>query len=204
MYRWGIVVAAVFVFALVATQVLLPSLAARAVEERLTERGGSADVTLGAIPALRLLFSDGERFEVEASELELDVDEQVRVFERLDGFALVDVSIADSHAGPIALSDFELSRDGVGPYNLTASGEATVSELATFGLEQLEVPGASLLDLLLDPFVETVDGPVPIELDMELTSEDGRVRVVSGESEIAGFAAGPLAELITSAIVVQL
>ena len=35
-------------------------------EDRLTAGGGSADVTLGSFPAVRLLFSDGERFEVDA------------------------------------------------------------------------------------------------------------------------------------------
>ena len=39
---------------------------------------------------------------------------------------------------------------------------------------------------------------------MELTSEDGRVQVVSGGGTLAGFDTGPLAELVTSAIVVQL
>jgi len=37
-----------------------------------------------------------------------------------------------------------------------------------------------------------------------VTSEDGRVRVVSGGGTVAGFETGPLAQLITSAIVVQL
>ena len=45
---------------------------------------------------------------------------------------------------------------------------------------------------------------VPVELDLEVTSEDGRVRVVSGGGTVAGFETGPLAQLITSAIVVQL
>lgn len=204
MYRWGIAIAGLIVFALVATQVMVPSFAEREVEDRLTEGGGTADVTIGAVPAVRLLFSDGERFEVDARDLHLDVDEELRVFERLDGFSRVDVTIADSSAGPIALSEFELHRDGPGPYTLSASGQALASELTTFGLEQLEVPGASLLDFFLDPFTEVVDAEVPIELDVQLTSNKGQVQVVSGESEIAGFETGPLAELITSAIVVQL
>ena len=41
-------------------------------------------------------------------------------------------------------------------------------------------------------------------IDLEVTSEDGRVRVVSGGGTVAGFETGPLAQLITSAIVVQL
>ena len=86
MYRWGIVTAAIVIALLAASQVLLPSLAARKVENRLTEGGGGADVTLGAVPAVRLLWSDGERFEVEAHDLDLELDEDLGVFDRLDGF----------------------------------------------------------------------------------------------------------------------
>jgi hypothetical protein len=39
---------------------------------------------------------------------------------------------------------------------------------------------------------------------MELTSEDGRIQVVSGGGTVAGVPTGPLAELITSAVVIRL
>jgi hypothetical protein len=84
--RWGIIIAGVAVFVLVASQVLIPGLGERRVEDRLTEGGGSAEVTLGAFPAARLLFSDGERFEVDARDLELDLEEEVEVFDSHDGF----------------------------------------------------------------------------------------------------------------------
>src|SRR5688572_23312556 len=103
MTRWGIVLAAAVVFCAVASQLLVPALGEREVEARLTENGGDAEVKLGAVPALRLLFDDGERFEVNASELELDLDERERVFDRLDGFSVVEITIADSLAGPIEL-----------------------------------------------------------------------------------------------------
>lgn len=204
MPRWALVAAGIMVFALVASQILVPSLGARRVEDRLTEGGGSAEVTLGAVPALRLLFSDGERLEVDAQELDLELDEREAVFDRLDGFTNVDISISDSGAGPFELRSFELHRDGAGPYSLLASGQTTAGELTAFGFDQVELPGESLFDLLLDPLVENVDTPLPIELDMELASDDGRVQVVSGGGEVAGIPTGPLAELITSAIVLQL
>ena len=200
----ALIVTGIVVFALVASQLLLPSLGAQRVEDRLTEGGGSAEVTLGAVPALRLLFSDGERLEVAAQDLNLELDEREAVFDRLDGFTVVDISVSDSAAGPFELTSFELQRDGGGPYSLLASGETTASELTAFGFDQVELPGESFLDLLLDPFVEQVDTPLPIELEMELASEDGRVQVVSGGGEVAGIPTGPLAELITSAIVLQL
>jgi hypothetical protein len=39
---------------------------------------------------------------------------------------------------------------------------------------------------------------------MGLQSDDGRIVVVSGGGTVAGIPTGPLAELITSAIVIQL
>jgi hypothetical protein len=203
--RWGIIAAGVVVFVLVASQVLIPSLGERRVEDRLTEGGGSAEVTLGAFPAARLLFSDGERFEVKARDLDLELDHEVRVFDRLDGFSVVEISIEDSIAGPFELESFRLTRDGDAPYRLVSSGETTPGGLADAGLESVALPGESLADLFLDQFLgEAGDAQVPIELDLELTSEDGRVQVVSGGGTIAGVETGPLAELITAAIVVQL
>ena len=193
------------VFVLVASQVLIPSLGERRVEDRLTEGGGSAEVTLGAFPAARLLFSEGERFEVDARDLDLDLDEEVEVFDRLDGFSIVDVSIEDSVAGPFELESVRLTRDGEGPYRVVANGATTAGGLAEAGLEAVELPGESLADLIFGGLLGDVDETaVPVELDLEVASDDGRVRVVSGGGTVAGFETGPLAQLITSAIVVQL
>ena len=204
MHRWGLVAGGLLVFLLVASQILVPSLGEREIEERLTEGGGSAEVTLGAFPAARLLFSDGERFEVSARDLELDLDRREQVFERLDGFSVVDVSIADSIAGPFELASFALRRDGEGAYRLTASGETSPSSLVDYGVEDLDLPGGGLAGLALELFGIETDLAVPIELDMELSSDDGRVRVLSGGGTVAGVPTGPLAELLTTAIVVRL
>jgi hypothetical protein len=199
------IVAGVVVFVLVASQVLIPSLGERRVEDRLTERGGSAEVRLGAFPAVRLLFSDGERFEVNGRDLDLDLDDEVEVFDRLDGFSIVDVSIEDSVAGPFELESFRLTRDREGPYRVAANGATTAGGLAEAGLESVELPGESLADVIFGGLLDDVDETtVPVELDLKVTSEDGRVRVVSGGGTVAGFETGPLAQLITSAIVVQL
>jgi hypothetical protein len=202
--KWGLIVAGIAVFLVVAGQILIPDIGERKVEERLTEGGGTADVTLGAVPAARLLFSDGERFEVTASDLDLELDRDERVFENLDGFAIVDVSIADSHTGPFELTSFELRRDGEGPYRLTATGTTTPDELVAYGVEGLSLPGGSIVDTALDLLGVDTNVTVPIDLDMELTSDDGRIEVVSGGGTIAGVPTGPLAELVTNAIVVRL
>ncbi len=202
--KWGLAVAGAVVFLLVAGQILIPDIGERRVEDRLTEGGGTADVTLGAVPAVRLLFSDGERFEVTAQDLDLDLDRDERVFDNLDGFAIVDVSIANSHAGPFDLTSFSLERDGDGPYHLTATGSTSPDQLVEFGVEDLALPGGSIFDTAMDLLGIDTTVTVPIDLDLQLTSDDGRVRVVSGGGEVAGLPTGPLAELLTSAIVVQL
>ena len=175
MHRWGIVIAAVVIALLAASQVLVPSLAARKVENRLTEGGGGADVTLGAVPAVRLLWGDGERFEVEAHDLDLDLDEDLGVFDRLDGFWLVDVSITSFEAGPFGLDTFELSRDGDGPYSLVSSGQAQAADLAGFGASSLGIPGGPLASIALDLFGGE-DIAMPIDLDLELDSRTGGSR----------------------------
>ena len=195
------IVAGVLVFAVVAAQVLIPALGAQRIEDRLTAGGGDADVTLGAFPAARLLFSDGERIEVRARELDLDLDRETSVFDRLDGFDIVDIGIDDFRAGPFQLDRFELTRDGGGPYSLTAHGSATPASLTAYGFDTLDLPGEGIIDALLDPFV--TDQPLALDLDMQVSSEQGRLRVVSGCGSVAGLPVGTLAELITSAIVVN-
>jgi len=202
--RWGLAAAGAVVFVLVAAQILIPSLGERKVENRLTEGGGEAEVTLGAFPAERLLFGDGERFEVDARDLDLGLDRDERVFERLDGFSIVRVSIADSTAGPFELSSFELSRDGDGPYRLTTDATTTPTALVDYGVEGLDLPGGGLADQVLGLFGIDTNVTVPVKLDMQLDSEDGRVRVVSGGGTVAGLPTGSLAELLTAAIVVRL
>jgi hypothetical protein len=202
--KWGLAAAGVVVFLLVAGQILIPDIGERRVEDRLTEGGGTADVTLGAVPAVRLMFSDGERFEVTARDLDLALHRDDRVFDHLDGFSIVDVSIANSHAGPFDLDNFELQRNGEGPYRMTATGTTTPDELVDYGVEGLSLPGGSILDSAMELLGIDTAVTLPVDLDMELISDDGRIRVVSGDGEIGGVPTGPLAELLTSAIVVQL
>ena len=205
MSRPGIVVVGVVVSALVASQVLIPPLGESRVEKRLEAGGGTAEVTLGAVPALRLLFGDGERLQVRAHDLDLPLDSQQRVFSNLDGFGIVDVAIADSKAGPFELSDLSLTRTTSGPYHLVTHGQTTTSALVDAGIGGVVPQGETLLDSLLGvvlgPSPET---SIPVSLDLELASDDGRVRVLSGDANVAGLDAAPLAELITSAVAVSI
>ncbi len=161
-------------------------------------------MTLGAVPAARLLFSDGERFEVTARDLDLDLDRNDRVFDNLDGFSIVDVSIADSHAGPFDLTSFELERDGEGPYRMTATGTTTPDELVDYGVEGLSLPGGSIFDsamqlLGIRHHRHAADRPRH-GADVGRRPGPGRLR----RRRDRRHPTGPLAELLTNAIVVQL
>ena len=192
-----IVGAAVAVLA-IASQLVIPGLAASAIEDRLTDGGGEAEVSLSAVPAARLLFDDGDRLEISASDLDLELGQETDVFDRLDGFGEVEIAIADFAAGPMALDSFELVRDGAGPYRMTSRGEASPADLVAVGAESLGLPGGGLAGLAFS------DEPVPIELDVALISDDGDYEVVSGGGTVAGIPAGPLAGLVTEAIVSRL
>jgi hypothetical protein len=184
-------------------QLVIPTLAENRIEGRLTDGGGAAEATLEAFPAARLLFGDGERLAVSGSGLDLALERETNVFETLDGFDRVDVSLTDFRAGPFAVTDFDLTRPAPSaPYHLVSSSRTTPAELAEYGASTLGFPGP-----LLGFFADRVPGgrqPIPIDLDMELRSDGGRLLVVSGSSRIAGLPTGPLAELITAAVVVQL
>lgn len=198
MGRLWIIAALVIVAVLVTSQFAIPGIAESGIEDRLTEAGGEADVSVSAVPAARLLFDDGDRLEIDASGLDLDLDQETEVFDRLDGFGEVEIAIRDFTAGPMRIETFELSRRDSDPYRLTSIGQASPADLVEVGADSLGLPGGGLAGLLLD------NEPVPIELDMELTESDGELEVVSGGGTVAGISTGILGELITEAIVARL
>jgi hypothetical protein len=204
MLRWTLIAILAMAGLLAASQLVIPPVVEHQLERRLTEAGGSADVSVSAFPAARLLFDDGERISVAGSGLDLGLAEPGGdVFDRLDGFERVDVALRDFHAGPFAVSSFELAREGgSAPYRLVSRGDTTPVALARYGADRLGVPGGPLLGLVTQRALG--DRPIPVALDMELISENGRVVVASGGGTVAGYPTGPLAQLITSAIVVRL
>jgi hypothetical protein len=200
--RRAIALIAAILVVLVAGQLLVPGIAERDVEDRLTEGGGTASVSLSAFPAVRLLFDDGSRFEARGHDLDLDLDQRVDALERLDGFTEVDVLIDDLVAGPLEVSTFQLTRDGSEPYRLVSSAQASPAALVDLGADALGIPGGALFGGIAGQALG--DAPLPIELDMELVSGDDGVEVTSGAGTVAGIPTGPIGELITAAIVSRL
>jgi len=168
--------AAILVVLAVVAQFALPHIAADRIANRLTAGGGSADVGMSAFPALRLLFGDGDRISVRGENLTLTPSSnRAGALDRLNGFGHVDVRLTDSTISPLSLRTVELRRDGTTPYSLRATAYSSLGALA-----------------------------IPINLDVRLTNDGGRLVVVSGTGSIAGIPTGPLAQLITSAIAIRL
>ena len=173
---------------------MLPRLAASRAEERLTRDGGSAQVEVDAIPALRLLLKDGDLLRVRAREVELPLAELDRdVLGDLDGFDEVDVELSDSSAGPMQLESVTLERAaGARAYRTAIRGSVDALGAATF----VGGPLAGLAAAAM-PFG---DEPLPIDLEATIRSDDGRPRAVVVHGSIAGVPAGPLVEALAVAI----
>jgi hypothetical protein len=203
MLRWLVIIGLGLVALLVASQFVIPPLVENHIEGRLTDGGGSADVSVSAFPAVRLLFGDGKRITVTGSGLDLGLQPGSEAFGKLDGFDDVDVSLRDFRAGPFAVRSFDLTRDGSSaPYHLVSRSRTTPGDVAQFGADRLGLPGGPLLGY----FTRNALGnqPIPIALNMDVRSDGGRLLVVSGGGTVAGFPTVPLAELITQAISVRL
>lgn len=194
--------AAVVLLLAVVSQLVLPGLIEGRIEDRLTDGGGGAQASLSGFPAARLLFGDGERVEVSGSGLDLEVTEDTDALADLDGFEEVEIVLTESRAGPFEVGRFELRRDGDEPYELRSSATTSIGELADYSAAELGLFGAPFLRLVLDR--RLTERELPIELDVALESDDGRVTVVAGGGTIAGLPTGPLAELLTAAIVSRL
>src|SRR3954469_1153994 len=186
------------------SQLVIPPIAEHRIQDRLTAGGGSADVSLSAFPAVRLLFGDGSRIAVNGQGLDLMAEgESGEVFSNLDGYDNVAVNLHRFRAGPFTLASFDLTRAGsAAPYHLVTQGRTTPTDLASYGASALGLPGGSLLNFLGGQVVGS--DTIPIHLDMNLDSDGGRIVVTSGTGTIGGLPTGPLAELITSVVVVQL
>lgn len=203
--RIAAIVAAAVVLLLVLSQLFLPGLGESAIRDRLTEGGGVADVKISAFPAARLLWGDGDSLKVSGDGLNLDIDENANpvVLDDLDRFDDVEIVLRDIVAGPFRVDDFVLARHGSGPYSLDAHTSTSASQLASYGIDRADLPGAGVVGTILD-FTGLGGKDIPVDLDLQMNSDDGRIDVVDGGGTVAGLPTGPLAELITSAIAIRL
>jgi hypothetical protein len=201
----GIVVA-FLIAVLVATQLILPPVAARQIEHRLTKDGGSAHVSLHAFPALRLLFHDGDSIDVSGSGLSVQLGTgRQHVLQRLDGFGSAHIHLSDVTAGPFDTRSFTLDRDsGSRTYALGVSATFTPSAVAGYLGSSVGGGLGGLLGGLAGGLVPGGSQPVPVDLHAQLESNGGNPRVVSGAGSVAGLPMGPVLEAVAAAVIAQL
>jgi hypothetical protein len=204
MLRRLLILALVLLALLGISQLVIPVIVEHAAEDRLTAAGGSADVSMSAFPAARLLFGDGHRIAITGSGLDLSSETASGdVFSHLDGYDEVAIDLESFRAGPFKLARFDLGREAPeAPYHLVVRGRTTPTDLASYAAERADLPGGPLLGYLGNQFLE--NDAIPLHLDMELESEDGRVVVTGGTGTVAGIPTGPLAELITAFVAVKI
>lgn len=197
-------IAGFVVLVALATHFVLPPVLEHRVEERLEEHGGRAEVELRAVPALRLLAGHGDRIEVEGSGLEFDFDDPDRdAFERLNDFEEVHVNLEEVTAGPFETRRFRLDGQGGGRYRIDVDATASIQDLAEVAGSQFG-PLGELIGGIAGGSVPFSGAPVPVRLDGELQASGGEVEMVSGTGRVAGLPAGPVARLVTNAILSRL
>jgi hypothetical protein len=201
MPRIAVAMLAAVVLLVVGSQLAIPPLAERQARTRLERGGGRAEVSMSAFPALRLLAGDGRSLEVRGVGLRFDLGGKREGLDRLDGFGRVRVALDRSVAGPLRLTRLRLARDrGDRAYRLRVAARTTPRELAGYvgswaagyvgsrfgGFGAAQLPGGG--------------ADVPLDLDASLESRDGRVVVIAASGAVAGIPAGPLAELVMTAV----
>jgi hypothetical protein len=206
MPRIAATTAGVLALLLLVSQLVLPWLAEGEVEDRLEDRGGDASVSLSAFPALRLLFDDGDSFNVTGEGLRLDPQRRLEAFERLDGFDEVSIRLDKLEAGPLELDSFVLERrSGSREYELGLSGTTTPREVGAFiGSEAGGPFGRALGEFAGGTLPGGGTTPIPVEVDAVTARRDGEVEVSGVTGSIAGLPAGPLAEIVLDAVVSRL
>jgi hypothetical protein len=193
-----VVIAVVALAAAVATQLLIPRIAARRVEASLLESGGEAEVTITALPAIRLLWRDGDRIEVRGRRITVGMSGESGGLAVLDRFDEVDIALAEFTTGPFDVIDFELTRRGPGAYTMRSEALTSGGALLGYGGEQVGY-GVSLLGMVARQ-APLGERPIPIAVEVELASERDGLRVISGGGRVAGYPAGPIASMIAAAV----
>jgi hypothetical protein len=193
--RLGVVLVALAVV----SQLALPPYLEHRAAKRLTEHGGSAQVSMSALPAVRLLFGHGRSLKIRANGLAVDLQEnQSDVFEQLDRFGRVDVDVAESRAGPFTVHSFRLKRIGPHTYDVRVSAEAAAGDVARYAGSQLAGSFGQALAGLATTAIGGFARPVPVDARMQLDTTTRPPRARDVEGEVAGLPAGPLGGIVTN------
>ena len=200
----GVSIAVVAVLLLV-SQLVLPAIAERKVEDRLEREGGDATAEVGAFPALRLLWGDGDSLEVRGNGLRVEPEPEENALERLDGFDEVDVLLEDAEAGPLRLDSFELTKEeGQPDYETSLAGATTGREVARYLGSRAAGPLGELLGDLAGGGVPAAGTDIPVDVEATVASRGGEVETRDVDGSVAGIPAAPLARIVVEAVAAQL
>jgi hypothetical protein len=195
--RLGILLVAL----LLILQFALPPYLESRVEDRLTDHGGSADVQMSAIPAVRLLFGNGKDLSIRASGLSVDLDQRQKdVFKRLDDFDDVTVAVSDSHAGPFTVRSFWIRGTGDNTYDVIVSGDGSAGDVARYAGSRLAGGFGQALAGLAAGALGNADRPIPFDARMKVDTGGGKVTAEDVVGQVAGLPAGPLAQIVANAL----
>jgi hypothetical protein len=201
MRRFVIRLALGLALVLVLAQFALPAYLASRIEKRLTEHGGRAHVTLRAFPAERLLFGHGDRLEITASGLGVDLDpKQQDVFRRLDHFSDVQIDVRASRAGPFTISAYSVKRLADHTYAITTTGDGTAGDVARYAGSRLAGGFGQALAGLAASALGNFDRPIPFDAGMKVDTSGINPRAYAVVGDVAGFPAGPLAQVVANAL----
>jgi hypothetical protein len=203
--RRNAIVTVVVVIALLAlgSQIAIPAYVSSKVEDRLTEKGGSAHVEVHAFPAVGLIGGKGDRIVIRGKNLKFDLPAaNSDVFDKLDGFDAVDAQLTQVRTGPFRVARFELKRgEGEGTYRMTMQASSTPNEIGQYAGGQIGGPLGDFMSRFAGSgILPFTNDPIPVTIDAEVRSDSGRARVVSATGDVAGLPTGPLAATLASAV----
>ena len=183
------------------SQFLIPPILEHRLAGRLTQHGGTAHVELGAIPAARLLFGHGHTLHIRARGLSVDVPQGGQdVFGQLDHFSDVDVSVTNSRAGPFTIVSFRLVRVGPHDYTVLVAAQANAADIAQYAADQLAGGFGSALAGLATGAIGGFDRPIPVHARMLIDTSQNPPHAADVQGDVAGLPAGPLAQIVTNAL----
>jgi len=193
--RWrlaAIVAAVVLALVFGVGQLVLPSLAAEAVQEELAHYGTVGSVSVSATPAVELLFEAAQAVRAKAVELALPIGELVKLARRLGGVdegrlqvARLAVGLRGAITGTVVLHGAVLEKRGSA---LSASGEVGLSDIRLALPGGVQVEGVRAREGLPELLVGARIGPLALGAGGVAQASEGAIVATP-----AGF--GPLGSL---------
>jgi hypothetical protein len=147
MLRVALLLGLLVVAALVATQLLLPRIAARRLAEDLRRSGDVDHVRVRALPALKLLFDRADSVEIRMSEARAGTGRIADLLDDARGAERLDARAARVRLGPLTARDLRVSKQGD---DVRAQAAVSDADLAAAlprgtGLRPIQVGGGELV-----------------------------------------------------------